>query len=187
MVKMTFRRAKCLAKVVQTMIKCVLNIQTPLRIIPLKLQTLILPWIKPNQEENTSPWAWHFWTPSLVLYYIAVVLITDKTAELYVPSTGASCTLPSLPDNRAYHTVTDGGLICGGDYTRDSCLLWSPDSGTWEEALTLDVEREYHVSWTPSSGTGTYLMGGFYSLKTTTLVNNDGSQEPGFPLKYDTK
>ena len=60
--------AKCLAKVVQTMKTVVLNIQTPVRIIPLKLQTLILSWIKSNQEENTSPWAWHCWTPSLVLY-----------------------------------------------------------------------------------------------------------------------
>ena len=64
--------------------------------------------------------------------------------------------------------------------------MWSQDTGTWEEVLTLDVNRQEHVSWTPSSGnTGTYLMGGSYSKKTTTLVNNDGSQEPGFPLEYD--
>ena len=124
------------------------------------------------------------------LYYIAGVLITgcypaDNTAELYVPSTGASCTLPSLPDNRYHHTVTEGGLLCGGRDTSDSCIQWSPDSGTWEEALTLDVRRSQHVSWTPSSGAGTYLMGGYDSKRTTTLVNNDGSQEPGFPLKYD--
>ena len=128
--------------------------------------------------------------------YIAGVLITGgnpssavNKAELYLPSTGASCTLPSLPDKRYYHTVSKGGLLCGGFYsTEDSCIMWSPDSGTWEEALTLNVRRDDHVSWTPSSGnTGTYLLGGEYSSKkTTTLVNNDGSQEPGFPLKYDT-
>ena len=128
------------------------------------------------------------------ILYIAGVLITggyssaaDNTAELYLPSSGASCTLPSLPEDRAFHTVTRGGLLCGGRYTKDSCILWSPDSGTWEEALTLDVRREEHVSWTPTSGIGTYLMGGFYSKNTTTLVNNDGSQEPGFPLKYDAE
>ena len=127
------------------------------------------------------------------MYYIAGVLITGgdaagNTAELYVPSSGASCTLPSLPDHREEHTVSEGGLLCGGyDIdTRDSCLMWSPDSGTWEEALTLDVRRYDHVSWTPSSGNnGTYLMGGAYSERTTTLINNDGSQEPGFPLEYD--
>ena len=122
---------------------------------------------------------------------IAGVLITggfgtSDTAELYVPLSGASCTLPSLPDIRAYHTVSEGGLICGGDATQDSCIMWSPDSGTWEEALILDVSRWGHVSWTPSSGNnGTYLMGGAYSERTTTLINNDGSQEPGFPLEYD--
>jgi len=123
------------------------------------------------------------------------VLITggfnSVSAELYVPSSGASCTLPSLPDDRWHHTVTEGGLLCGGGYTGtlDSCLQWSPDSGTWEEALTLDEWRSRHVSWTPSSGnTGTYLMGGgpsSSSRKTSTLLNNDGTQEPGFPLKYD--
>ena len=106
-----------------------------------------------------------------------------------MPSTGASCSLPPLPDERVDHTVSEGGLLCGGQFsdTRDSCLQWSPDSGTWEAALTLDVRRDDHVSWTPSSGnTGTYLMGGDYSFKTTTLITNDGRQEQGFPLKYDT-
>ena len=123
--------------------------------------------------------------------YIAGVLITGgdpagNTAELYLPFSNVSCTLPSLPDSRVAHTVTEGGLLCGGADTGDSCIMWSPDSGTWEEALTLDVKRYGHVSWTPSSGnTGTYLMGGYYSKRTTTLVNNDGSQEPGFLLKYD--
>ena len=106
-----------------------------------------------------------------------------------MPSTGASCSLPPLPDERVDHTVSEGGLLCGGQFsdTRDSCLQWSPDSGTWEEALTLNVSRYDHVSWTPSSGTGTYLMGGEESPWTTTLITPDGSQEPGFPLKHDTR
>ena len=43
------------------------------------------------------------------------------------------------------------------------------------------------MSWTPSSGSGTYLIGGRDSKRTTTLIKPDGTQEPGFPLKYDTK
>ena len=136
------------------------------------------------------------------MYYIAGVLITGSysaagnTAELYLPSSGATCTLPSLPDSRAWHSVTEGGLLCGGWYTggwytQYSCLQWSPDSGTWEEALTLDVIRVYHVSWTPENSSGTYLMGGGDSFEestsTTTLITPDGSQEPGFMLKYFTK
>ena len=129
------------------------------------------------------------------ILYIAGVLITggnpNNSAELYLLSSGESCTLPSLPDDRVHHTVTEGGLLCGGANTRVSCIQWSPDSGTWEEALTLDVSRFYHVSWTPSSGNNsTYLMGGsgdWENARTTTLIKNDGSwsQEPGFPLKFD--
>ena len=124
-----------------------------------------------------------------ILYYIAGVLITggyptENTAELYLPSSATSCTLPGLPDSRVYHSA-NGGLLCGGYYTTDSCLEWSPDTGSWEEAVTLDVERDYHVSWT--STRGTFLMGGYYSARTTTLIKPDGSQEPGFPLKYNAR
>merc|ERR1712032_215461 len=80
--------------------------------------------------------------------------------------------------------------ICGGDYSSDTCLQWSPDTGTWEELLlTLDVERKNHVSWTPGTEVGTYLMGGYYSAseRTTALIKPDGTQEPGFDLKYQTE
>ena len=67
-----------------------------------------------------------------------------------------------------------------------------PDSHRREGEL-VDALRESHVSWTPSSGIGTYLMGGEGqwdsgdSRRTTTLVTPDGTQEPGpgFTLKYD--
>ena len=126
---------------------------------------------------------------------ILAVLITGgydggtlNTAELFLPSDGTSCALPSLPQIRRYHTV-DNNILCGGYGTEDSCLQWSPDTGTWEELLTLDVGRKYHVSWTPASGTGTYLIGGLGSGSgmTTTLITSGGGQETGFPLKYNTE
>ena len=107
-----------------------------------------------------------------------------------MPSSGASCTLPSLGSEGRYgHTASEDGLLCGGAYDKNSCLQWKPDTGSWEDALTLGVGREYHVSWTPKSGiTGTYLMGGIYSKETTTLITPDGeSQELGFLLKYDAE
>ena len=126
-------------------------------------------------------------------YIIAGVLITGGApnttmAELYLPSSAASCTLPVLPDGRVYHTA-DEGLVCGGfggeeSSSSDSCLQWSPDTGSWEAAVTLDVKRMYHISWT-SDTRGTYLMGGGRGARTTTLITPDGTQEPGFPLKYD--
>ena len=130
-----------------------------------------------------------------LLFYnsILAVLITGgydggtlNTAELFLPSDGTSCALPSLPQIRRYHTV-DNNILCGGYGTEDSCLQWSPDTGTWEELLTLDVERLYHVSGTPAPGTGTFLIGGAYSEMTTTLITSEGGQQTGFQLKYDTE
>ena len=95
--------------------------------------------------------------------------------------------LPTLPEMQYYHSL-DGGLMCGGYYASDTCLQWSSDNGTWEEYLTLNITRSYHVSWTPDPEIGTYLIGGkdTESKNTTTLIKPDGSQEPGFSLKYYT-
>ena len=76
----------------------------------------------------------------------------------------------------------DNNILCGGEETEDSCLKWSPDTGTWEELLTLDIERYGHVSWTPSTDVGTYLIGGGSNI--STLITPAGTQETGFELKH---
>ena len=106
------------------------------------------------------------------------------SAELFLPSSGTSCTLPDLPELRYYHS-SDNNILCGG-YKSSNCLQWSPDTGTWEELLTLDLGRLYHVSWTPGNGIGTYLMGGSGQEITSTLLKPDGSQELSFIPKYPT-
>ena len=85
------------------------------------------------------------------------------------------------------HTLENSGLMCGGISRPQSCVLWSSVNGTWEEYLTLDVGRSYHVSWTPDPNIGTYLMGGKTSeaRNSTTLIKPEGSQEPGFSLLYE--
>ena len=96
--------------------------------------------------------------------------------------------MPQLPDDRYDHTVESSGLLCGGYDTKDTCLQWSPDTGTWEDLqLTLDVRRDGHVSWTPGTEVGTYLMGGGQRAHSTTLIKPDGTQEPGVDLIYNTK
>ena len=102
--------------------------------------------------------------------------------------------LPTMQDDRYDHSLEGSALMCGGYYTSESCVQWSSVNGTWEEYLTLDVGRSYHVSWTPDPDIGTYLMGGVtrnsgmnsVDRNTTTLIKPDGSQEPGFSLKYNT-
>ena len=80
--------------------------------------------------------------------------------------------------------------MCGGMFEQDrSCTQWVPETGSWEATdITLDIGRHRHVAWTPANSSGTYLMGGDgdrgHNWKTTTLINPDGTQEPGFPLKY---
>ena len=112
-----------------------------------------------------------------------------------MPSTGKSCVLPILPDYVSHQTANKN-LLCGGTSTSDSCIEWNPEwnpyYGNWQTSFNLDVGRYSHVSWTPNSGIGTYLMGGKNSdntptLRTTTLIKPDGTQEDGFTLRYDTK
>ena len=97
--------------------------------------------------------------------------------------------LPQLPDNRWYHTQ-ESGLLCGGAYpgTSDTCLEFNSVTGNWGEKIRLTVGRSDHISWTPDSNIGTYLIGGDsdQSKNTSTLIPPEGGQEPGFPLKYET-
>ena len=136
--------------------------------------------------------SWCVW----IVTFLVAVLITGgtmggssgklRTAELFLPSAGTSCGLPLFPEiTRQSHTL-DNNIICGGEESRDTCLKWSPDTGSWVELLTLAVDRYQHVTWTPEPGMGSYLMGGKASPTTTTLIKDDGTQEPAFQLKYGT-
>ncbi len=71
----------------------------------------------------------------------------------------------------------------------DLCLQLSPYSGSWQTFLTMGLMRYDHVSWTPKNSSTHYLMGGgptFGTMSSTTLINPNGTQEIGFPLKYKT-
>ena len=67
--------------------------------------------------------------------------LTD--VEVWVPTTGQHCTLPSLPAGRDFHSQ-DGPTVCGGGYwgsvTRTSCLTLTGE-GTWEGQTNLLMER----------------------------------------------
>ena len=121
---------------------------------------------------------------SLVLFILQVygeeaILITGgqgdakSSAELYLPSSDVSCSLPQLPDARRAHTVEPSGTICGDLLVSNTCLQWRSDTGAWER--------------TPSPDIGTYLMGGIESTMTTTLIKPDWTQEEGYSLRYETR
>ena len=129
--------------------------------------------------------------PDLMITISAVLVTGGVTTELYQPGSRTTCRLPTRSNLRSYHTIEDGGLMCGGYYTPRTCVRWNSVNGTWEEYLRLNIRRSYHVSWTPDPSIGTYLMGGGKSIggkgssNSSTLIKPDGSQEPGFRFKYN--
>ena len=125
-----------------------------------------------------------------------MVLITGgydlTSSEIYDPTTQTSCLLPNFTTWRTGHSQ-DGPLLCGGgqvfsddDNSLMTCTTWS--QGTWNVSHHLTFRRQNHISWTPASGAGTYLMGGIKSqnypdpLQKTEIVRPDGTVEQGFDL-----
>ena len=106
-----------------------------------------------------------------------------NTSEIYIPSTNSTCSLPDFPFKTAAHTQ-DGLLHCGGEYTRNQCHTFK--DGTWKLTHTLKQSRNWHASWTPKDGSGTFLLGGTDSKKNSAIAKKDGTETPTFPLKYDT-
>ena len=127
--------------------------------------------------------------------FTPAVLITGGwagliSAEIYQPDRDSACVLPDLPDVRFGHTQ-DGSLTCGGGFNsaKRSCRRWNPDTGSWDlmtESLT--EERVYHISWTPSDGSVTYLMGGDEGFEdyTSEVIGSDNNVRASFPLQHCT-
>ena len=123
-----------------------------------------------------------------------------NSTELYIPSSKSSCRLPDLQYGRESHTQNNL-LLCGGSFIGEDfqveesvatgCLKWNSVNSSWEEVVSFDGQRMTHVSWSPAPDIGIFLMGGLGEdgsyLNTTTLVKPDGSNEPGFLLKYFAK
>ena len=78
----------------------------------------------------------------------SAILITGglgghQSVEIFLPSasTPASCLLvPELPDQRDVHSQ-EGGLVCGGDLARSSCMNLDFASGLWQMVAPLREQR----------------------------------------------
>ena len=89
-----------------------------------------------------------------------------RTTELYIPATGKSCFLQSLPRARSVHTLDrldDGTIVaCGGDGDQNTCVKFEASSplGTWTNyAKPLVHNRAYHTSFVYQNKI--LLMGGY--------------------------
>merc|ERR1719347_139980 len=99
-----------------------------------------------------------------------------SSVEVLNPSSGKTCSLPSLPDEREAHTST-GLTLCGGVLTSTSCITFS--SGEWVTSHTLAEERYLHSAWM-TNNKDIVLIGGDYSGNTSeTLIEGVSSTEPG--------
>ena len=112
----------------------------------------------------------------------------QRSAEIFNPVTKTGCTLPQLPEGegRSSHSQ-DGGLLCGGNSPTalNTCVKWSPASGTWTKSHSLKQRRRHHVSWATASGV--YLIGSDFSNIRSEKVKMDGSVEESFGLKHRTR
>ena len=114
----------------------------------------------------------------------------EASVEVYVPSTGYSCSLPSLPHYREDHTMT-GMTVCGGagleglnQVLLTSCISFL--SGEWVTSHSLPEERWYHNSWVMGADS-ILLLGGLESPDTTDVVSEgvyEGGQ--GFRMESST-
>jgi len=116
--------------------------------------------------------------------------VNAKSVEVFSPSTGKSCSLPSLPDERNAHTmdIMDNIFICGGLYnytTLTTCLSFS--SGEWTPSKNLyKPGRAYHTSW--HTGKGLVLLAGDESPDTTELITvHAGHGTPSFDMMHSTR
>jgi hypothetical protein len=132
-------------------------------------------------------------TDRQTIYYIDIsgVIITGgngagTSTEVFLPHTGKTCSLQSLPDSRHYHsmdTVANKTIICGGSDTRTSCLefLTTSSTGSWAHYATLAQGRYGHT--THSYQDDLLLMGGAASQGTTEIIGK-GTQ---YNLQQDTR
>ena len=129
----------------------------------------------------------------LLWFDISAVVITGgigtwQSAEIYHPDRDTPCVLPDLPGNMRIDHTQDGSMMCGGSHTPRSCRRWNPDCGAWDEVTnSLTQDRDSHVSWTPADGSGTYLMGGMWSDRTSEIIDTDGNVRSSFSLKHKTE
>ena len=106
---------------------------------------------------------------------------TVHSVEIFLPNLpNKHCILPQLPAPYFEHTQ-EGGMICGGRETQNSCRQWNSDEGKFPFKLVHDFKpgRYNLVSWTPVSEKETFLFGGESIYKGENSMNTSTIVKPG--------
>jgi len=112
--------------------------------------------------------------------------VVQKSVEVWSPASGHICSGPELPDRRWRHSADltpDGIVVCGGQNTRTSCIVWAPGNSTWTSYVTIQSRSE-HETWLTSAGQ-LVIIGGYNGssrLSSTEIVGVG----PGFTLQRPT-
>ena len=97
------------------------------------------------------------------------------STDLFLSTTGKTCSLNSLPTGRYGHTLDQLGdgtvLACGGTGANTRCDKFTPSLpyGTWSQYSSLVFSRRYHTSLAGQHEL--LLMGGSESEITTELAS----------------
>merc|ERR1711971_306081 len=109
--------------------------------------------------------------------------------ELFNPSSGNSCPVQDLQEDRVWHSSC-AGIVCGGQTSSSSVRSCEKITGTEVSplpSLTLRQARYNHLCWTQAGpGDQIMLLGGSSSPTTTEIVSGSSSSE-GFTLPYRTR
>ena len=108
------------------------------------------------------------------------------STELFLPHTGKTCSLQSLPDNRYQHSmdvVSNKIIVCGGSSSQTSCLQFHPTSsrGSWTNYATLAQRRYSHTTHVFQGDM--MLYGGSASKRTSEIIGKSTL----YNLQHDTK
>jgi hypothetical protein len=108
------------------------------------------------------------------------------STELFLPHTGKTCSLQSLPDNRYQHSmdvVENKIIVCGGTSSQTSCLQFHSTSstGSWTHYATLAQRRYGHTTHVFQGDM--MLYGGSVSKRTSEIMGKSTQ----YNLRHDTK
>ena len=114
---------------------------------------------------------------------------TGSTVELYNLINKTSCYLPSLPQARWRHTSAEG-ILCGGGNTAERTSCVDISSGSWASNKYPSIRARFsHLVWNINPGQSFMIIGGVDSngarTRTTDILHNNGTIEPGFDLQHD--
>ena len=115
---------------------------------------------------------------------------TMHSAEIFFPnSPNKPCILPELPAPYLRHTQ-DGGMLCGGFETGNTCHQWNSKEGKFPEKPIHEFKpgRHHLVSWIPVSERGTFLIGGgSEGARDTSIIVKQGTflGTGGFDLRSE--